>query len=121
MTWPQCRCARVFPTSEPGVAKVSLSCALRNRALVTSSPPPPPLACFRTATLFGAITDDASLPIVKLVPTSNLRVWNLTTAAGVIDFEANSQRTVGVRVRGHLVCLASAIARGSDCVGIRSL
>jgi hypothetical protein len=55
---------------------------------------------FGSATLFGAITDGANVPIVKLVPTATARLWHLVTAAGQIDFEANNVRTVGVRVRG---------------------
>jgi hypothetical protein len=50
------------------------------------------------ASLYGALTDDSNTPIVKLVPTGNPRVWNLVTATGLIDFEGNNQRFVGVRV-----------------------
>jgi hypothetical protein len=57
------------------------------------------------ATLFGAINDDANRPIVKLTPSGTPRVWSLVTAAGVIDFEANNRRTVGVRVRGCAITL----------------
>jgi hypothetical protein len=50
------------------------------------------------SSLYGALTDDSNTPIVKLVPTGNPRVWNLVTATGLIDFEGNNQRFVGVRV-----------------------
>jgi hypothetical protein len=50
------------------------------------------------ATLYGALTDDANVVMFKLVPTSNLRVWNLVMAAASINFEANNQLLVGVRV-----------------------
>jgi hypothetical protein len=49
--------------------------------------------------LYGALTDDSNAPIVRLVPTGNPRVWNLVTGTGLIDFEGNIQRFVGVRVR----------------------
>jgi hypothetical protein len=56
------------------------------------------------ASLYGALTDDSNTPIVKLVPTGNPRVWNLVTAAGLIDFESNNKRSIGVRVSRAYLC-----------------
>ena len=67
-----------------------------------------------TAVLFGIITDEANVDIVRLVPTLNPRVWTLVVADGLIDFEANPVRIVGVRVSAAELCARSAASYGID-------
>ncbi len=70
-----------------------------------------------TSLLYGSLNDNGDVPIVKLVPSGVPRNWSLVVAAGVVDFESNSVRTIGVRVRVVLLRVIAATSHGSTNTG----